>query len=77
MAYLKRTQPLCVISVLSVHEQPTLNCHGPQLVSYPAYFSHAEGKNSLVNGYSVFVPCGLKIGDATSLKMYYVTSHKS
>ena len=26
---------------------------------------------------AIFVPCGLKIGDATSLKMYYVTSHKA
>ena len=27
--------------------------------------------------YSIFVPCGLKIGDATSLKMYYVLSQKT
>ena len=27
--------------------------------------------------YSIFVPCGLKIGDATFSKMCYVTSNKA
>ena len=27
--------------------------------------------------YPIFVPCSLKIGNATSSKMYYVTSHKA
>ena len=50
--------------------------HGAQVVSFPGYFLHTERKkNSLViiTAYSVFVLCGLKIGEAMSLKMYYVT----
>ena len=30
------------------------------IVSCPDYFSHAEGKNSVVNRLSNFLPCGLK-----------------
>ena len=48
------------------------------LVSYPDYFSHAEEKNIVRStDCPIFVPCGLKMGDATSSKMYYVTSHKA
>ena len=53
------------------------------VVLCPDYFSYTEGKNSLVwkivwsTAYSIFVPCGLKIADATSSTMYYLTSHKA
>ena len=37
-------------------------------------FRTRRGKIVWSTAYSVFVPCGLKIGDATSLKMYYILS---
>ena len=40
-------------------------------------FRTRRGKIVWSTAYSVFVPCGLKIGDVTSLKIYYVMSHKS
>ena len=54
---------------------------GPPLclivVLCPDCFSHAEGKNSLVNCQFNFCSMRFKIGDTTSSKMYYVTSHKA
>jgi len=43
----------------------------------PSLFFACGGKIVSSMAYFIFVPCGLKIGDATSLKMYYVMSHKS
>ena len=47
------------------------------IISSPDYSLQAEGKNNLVNCLFNFVPCGLKIGNAMSSKMLYVTSHKA
>ena len=40
-------------------------------------FHTRRGKIVWSTAYSIFVPCSLKIGDTTSSKMYYVTSHKA
>ena len=44
----------------------------------PRLFSHTRREKIVWStAYSVFVPCGLKIGDTTSLKMHYMITQKT
>ena len=69
---------LTICPLIKMRSQHEWSRHSDiHMVSFPDYFSHAERKNSLVNCLFNFVPCDFKIGDTTSSKMYYVTSHKA
>ena len=52
-------------------------CTAVQATNQKLFFRTRRGKIVWSTAYSIFVPCGFKIGDATFLKMYYVTSQKA
>ena len=77
-------RPSCLVTVASVARRQRTKHSSRKIISGANPWSRAQtifrtrrGKIVSSTAYSIFVPCGLKIGDATSSKMYYVTSHKA